>query len=199
MSDSFSIGLTSNAQAVLARCVDFPRRMQRGIGRAMDYENELSIGEIRSKRLSFPRTQKSTLEGLRVWTNLLRASMNAMPSVVSGNRITSSIGSPVKYAVLHEFGGRVQVPAHTRRREKRMFSEGYAISLKSAARFGLLTKGGRARAGRGKVARLGFSHVRAYTAKYPARAYVRRTLEDRSEEYKNAISQVIVDAWKKKD
>ena len=82
--------------------------------RALDEQNQLTIGEATSKRLSFPKEGKATPEGLRVVTNRLRQSITAAKARVVGTQVVSGIGSNVRYFGPHEFGftGAVQVRTH---------------------------------------------------------------------------------------
>jgi len=47
-------------------------------------------------------------------TGTLRRSWTVGKVVTSGTKVSTKIGSNVKYAAIHEFGGMITVPAHTR-------------------------------------------------------------------------------------
>lgn len=195
------IQLSDQAQQVLARYRALPARMGAAVARALDAENQRTIAVMVEKRLSFPREQPPTLEGLRVITNTLRKSVMAHPAEVSGNAVRSSIGSAVRYAALHEFGGVVQRAEHTRRAPTRVISGGRGMSVSAAVRAGILTRRGAVRRGDRdtRIVHGGMVRVRAHTATYPARAFVRKTLEERARDYGRAMSAAVVRAAREGD
>jgi phage gpG-like protein len=193
-----TIRLSDEARRVVARYRALPARMLQAVARAMDEQNQLTIGVMVEKRLSFPREMPPTPDGLRVITNTLRKSVLARPvEVGAGGVVRSSIGSAVRYAALHEFGGVAQRPEHTRRGPPRVsLGSGATLSVGAAVRAGILTARGAVRRGDRNTRLIGGGvvRVRAHTAAYPARAFVRRTLEERVGEYGRAMSEAIVAA-----
>jgi phage gpG-like protein len=200
------IQLTDQAVKIIRRYASFPDRIAPAVMAAMDAQNQLTIGQMVRKRLSFPRSQPPTPEGLRVITNTLRKSILAEPARLRDGAsdalaVVSSIGSSVKYAAIHEFGATVQVPERQRRAPRRVQTSGQkrAISVPAAIRAGILTRSGKVRKGDRHTSILagGMIRVRAHQAKYPARAFVRRTLDERRDAYGRAISAAIVAAAKR--
>jgi hypothetical protein len=109
---SLAINITTNAAQTAAQMRAAPKRMVRGIIKALDRENELTTGHIQATKLS----QRGPTT-LGVVTNRLRKSARPSKAVEVSDGITSSIGSNVKYAGAHEDGVQktVQVKAHKRR------------------------------------------------------------------------------------
>lgn len=99
------INIQINAEGIAAiqRGLD-PVRAMGNVAAAMDYQNTLTVGHIVQAYLSYPRQNPPTPQGLRVQTGLLRKSLRASRAVANGHTVTSSIGSNVKYAGVHEYG-----------------------------------------------------------------------------------------------
>ncbi len=183
-----SIQLTSNAEQIVRQLGQFPAASLRGIARAMDLENELTVGHIQAAKLS----QRGPLT-LGVVTNRLRSSIRPSAAVVEVNAVSSSIGSNVAYAAAHEFGfdGQVQVRSFTRKNPRgNLFSAAATVSLKD----------GRISRAKAKVKQTaaGISIVRAHQRhmKLPERAFIRTGIEERAKAYGVSISAAIEGAWK---
>lgn len=122
MSDAVKIELSPEAQALIARLGNAHVWVPTTIARTMQRENEFTIRDIRQFRfggnnhIPFPVSEHKL--GNR--SNRLRGSLDAPLPVISGQTVTSSIGTNVEYAAAHEFGNHdtVTVPAHTRRRKR---------------------------------------------------------------------------------
>lgn len=84
--------------------------------RGMDRGTQLVVGQIIRTRLSGQGPYAVAAHQLGVRSGRLRKSLRGTEAEVSGNAITSMIGSKVGYAAAHEFGfkGKVPVPAHSR-------------------------------------------------------------------------------------
>jgi hypothetical protein len=134
----------------------------------MDGENEVTIAEIKEKRLS----QKGP-ETLGVVRGRLRESITQAHPVVIGNRVVSAIGSNVKYLRPHEFGmdEDVNVGPYMRKRKAKEIIFG-----------------------RRRVVRKGDVMVRAHKRhmKFPERAPLRRGILARTESYKEALGNGVV-------
>jgi phage gpG-like protein len=187
----------SSSAADIARQLDaFPRSMAEAVARAMDYENQLTVGHIVSTKLTSagPRF-------LNARTSRLRGSARATAAKVTGAGVESGIGSNVRYAGIHEFGfrGTVNVPGFTRKNPKGdTFSRnGVTLTRRQATAF--FGKGGRARAGVIKSSSA-ISFVRAHTRKlnFPARAMFYTGITEREGNYSTSISSAIVNAWSTK-
>jgi len=125
MSDEWQIRLTEQAQALIRRLND--RRLVAGaVARALDLQNELTVGSIQEERLTgkgpFPVSQHK----LGVRTNRLRSSVRPSKAVVTDTGAESSLGTNVKYARAHEYGvdETVMVRPHTRRGQRLMTLRG---------------------------------------------------------------------------
>lgn len=191
MAEAIKISLESNAAEIVDRLNRFPAEMAQAICRALDYENELTVGAIVRERLSYPRAFVGPLpHGLRVQTSRLRRSIRPSKARVVGSMVDSAIGSNVRYAGVHEFGfdGVVPVSAHTRHQVSEDVIQGKA---------GAARRGFEARQKREKVIASGVARVRAHSRKVhlPARAYVRTTIAERVPAYTSALSRAIVQAW----
>jgi hypothetical protein len=181
------INLTSNAQAVIRRTEQYPGTMLRAVAAALDLENEYTLALVQTKRLSFPREGPTTLEGLRHISGRLKKSMRRGESdnifsdaKVSGSRVLSSIGSNVRYAgVLEEgFSGEVSVKGHMRTRTvvKEFLRLGKRRFLKAKQR---------------DVEVWGHTRQMNITGRH----YLRRSVEERADEYSQAVSAAVVNSW----
>lgn len=162
------IYLTPDAEAKLRGMRNIPRTVPKVLAAALDTQNQVSVGHITEKRLTgkgpFPVPQGK----LGVRTNRLRDSLMWVPAKVDkGGRVTSAIGSDVKYAGIHEFGGFIR-PTTVRPKNGK------------ALKFSI---GGR----------VVFAKQVQLPARYmPARRPVRRGILDRRMEYEEGLSQAVL-------
>jgi phage gpG-like protein len=184
---TIQFALSGPALQVLARCTD-TRALGAAIAQEVDRQNELTVSHIQRKYLSFPFTKKTggrvskqptTLEGLRIISGRLRGSIRRTTATVQNDSVTAAIGSNVKYAGIHEFGGRIQMPARARRIH---FIEGKFASEKSFKRHLKKFTGAK---------RL-IAYGRPYTINMPERSYLRRGIADRQEATGKGVSRAIV-------
>jgi phage gpG-like protein len=135
-------------------------------------DNAGKSGKKQTSRRKWQTWRLSPLSGkqaLHVRSNRLRSSINRNAAVISGDQITSSIGSNVRYAAIHEYGG--QTAPH-------------AIRVRSAKSLAFRFGG-----------KLTFRRsVRHPGSKIPARPYIRPTLEERAPEYGKALGAALVEA-----
>jgi hypothetical protein len=184
---SLRIFISSNASAILRQVVQLPTRMAQAIARAMDKENQITVGVIQSEQLTGPRPSK-----IGVITNRLRGSIRAIKAIITGNTIESAIGSNVSYAGPLErgFNGTVTVRAHSRN----IFSSHETGGGKSVD-----MKTGRLRTTKKKKISLlsGRANVKTHERKLniPAHRYIEGTLERSTLAYSVAISRAIESAW----
>ena len=192
MADPIIIGIDSNAAQIAQQVKTFPARVGVAIAKALDLENQLTVGYIDARKLS----QRGAMT-LGVVTNRLRSSMRATPAIVTGNSVESSIGSNVKYAGVHEFGidKDVTVRGYTREISGK---KGRGIAVQDFqpifdSRTGKISR--YKKAGKRNVS--GEVQVRSFQRhmKLPARAYIRTSLEERAPDYKRSISEAIVTAF----
>lgn len=188
------IELTTSAKALLARAPQWPRALTTQLVRALDTENELTVGHIVKERATgkgpFPVSEGK----LGVRTSRYRRSIRRTKAAVVGSTIESAIGSNVRYAGAHEFGfsGVVNVRAHR--------SQNRALDV-FQVRGGNLVRGWElpGAGGRGRRVATGFTTVRAHQMRMnmPARSPIRRGIEDRVPNYSQALSRAIVAAFEK--
>jgi len=186
------VELSEEAEAMLSR-MRSSGPVLRQMARAMDRENQFTVAHIASVRMRgndgkpFP----PELHVLGVRTARLRRSLRAVKAEVSGEVIESSIGSNVKYAGVHEFGGRIEVPPRAvtvRLKETRKGELARQIGFENLAVFAKRTA---------KRAREVRTQRRGYTIEMPARAPIRSGIEDRLERYGEALSEAVRLAWQK--
>jgi hypothetical protein len=165
MSAAISITVTDTATAALARLS--PVRLFPVLAPIMDEQNDLTTSHIQQRYMSFPKDGPTTMDGLRVVSNVLRRSIRYSKAVVTGDGLESSIGSNVSYAAIHEFGG-------TTRPHKITAKNGRALSFmiggKSVCVFSVNHPG----------------------SNIPARAPIRRGIADCLPSYRQAFSRAII-------
>ena len=158
------IRLTQQAQLILAGLRAFPEKMAAALVAEMDRQNEFTVGHIQKNRMT-----RRGPETLGVVTNRLRSSVRPTKAVLQGGEIQSAIGSNVVYMGIHEFGG--QTKPH-----KIFPKKGRALAFM--------------RGGKSVVVK----SVNHPGSKIPARAPIRRGIEDRAENYSRALSAAILRA-----
>ena len=197
MAIDVDIKITPELRALMTKVPE--NIVMQAVRRAMDEQNELTIGVATVKRLSFPAQGKTTPEGLRAITNILRRSIRKSDAEITGNKVLSAIGSNVRYFAVHEFGfqGSVSVHQHLRSTPQRFvqLSTGKQLSLSAASRSGLLTKKGAPRKNKLLKVLGGVGGVRGHTRKMnmPARRMIQRTIEERTTNYVGAIELKVRD------
>jgi len=170
------IAITSNAEDIVRRLQAFPEAMAKAIEGALDAENQNTIGHISATKLS---QRGPTTLGVR--SNRLRSSVRATEAEeLTDGTISSSIGSNVIYAGVHEHGidQIVTVRQFTRRNS-------------GNDRFTLTGRGSR------KLAASGISVVKSHPMhmRFPARAMFRTGIEECAENYSASVSAAIIEAW----
>jgi phage gpG-like protein len=179
---SIDIQISGDALAVLPRLKD-DAAAGRAIARAMDYQNQLTVARIQAGHLSGPTSDSS----LSVRTNRLRASVRASKAVPTANGVVSAIGSNVKYAAIHEFGGVI----------KRQVKPG-AVKLRTDRNGNLLRQGANGRlaifAGRThkRFKTVSYAGGKSYEIQIPARAPFGHGIADRADDYGAGISSAIM-------
>lgn len=167
-----------------------PERIMPRLARRMDQENVHTVSYIQTTYLSFPKSEPSVPDGLRVQTNRLRGSLRASSTVITGDGLQSAIGSNVVYAALHEFGGVIHHPA--RKGSVRLRTDGSGNLLRTGPNGKLAIfarqKGGYVHKQFKTVQYAG----KEYDVTYPARAYVRNGLRDCAGNYLAAFEREIM-------
>jgi hypothetical protein len=124
VSEPVRIELSPEANALIARLGKAHDWMPGVIWRGFVRENEKTIEHIKLERFGGNNHVPFPVEQHKLGNRSvkLRDSINAPRPFFSGRQVISSIGTNVEYAASHELGNRdeVTVPAHTRRRKKRI-------------------------------------------------------------------------------
>jgi phage gpG-like protein len=187
MSVAIHIELTQSAQKILANLQALPANMALAIAAGMDEANQFALANIVSKRLSGKGPYDVAEQRLGERSHTLIKSARTSPAVVNGNQVISAIGSNVKYAGLHEFGGRVHHPARTVKTRLRTDARGALVrQLGTLAIFAKKTH---------KRAKEVISQGKAYDVQIPARAPFRAGIAESAGDYRKSISKQIVAVW----
>jgi len=170
---TITIQLSPSADQILRSLDSMTPRIMDAIRRAHDYQNELTASHITLHRMTGNAEKPYPPEEgrLRNKTGWLRRSVRRTDAVISGTSVVSAIGSNMSYAGIHEFGGTTR--AHViRPKNKRWLKfewHGNTVYRRSVNHPG---------------------------SNIPARAPIRRGIEDRIPNYSEAISRAIVEAAK---
>jgi len=176
MSESIQIKLTPKAEALLATMKAMPSWGMDAVRLGMDKANQMAVGNIMRKHLTGQGPFPVDEHRLGVVTNRLRGATWASPTVASGTRTTSSIGSPVKYAALHEFGGVIHHKARTG--TARLATDKKGSLLHQAANANLLIFAKKSRKNVKEVAYKAEAHDVVIPERAPFRTGIREVLED---------------------
>jgi phage gpG-like protein len=179
MPTEIEINLSQKAQEILGAPGGVPRKVIASIQAAMNLQMELTASAVVKNRMSELRKGPISPDKLRVETGRLRRSMMrggdgniSKKAEFTGNEIVGSVGTNVRYAAVHEFGGtfRRTLRATSRAVERNFFGK------------------------KRTVVRIGFRQ--AHSATYPARRPIGRTVDERRQIFVDAISKAIVEASK---
>lgn len=202
MATALQISLSEEAKRKLERFDQLPAEVLRAACRAIDKENQLTIGYIQEHKLS-----ERGPDTLGVVTNRLRSSPWATKAEVladgvqGGAGVQSTLGTNVIYAGVHEFGidKDVTVKEHVRKTATRFSIDNgrRTVSRSAAARLGLLTKAGKGRKGMAQEVGGKDVTVKAHMRhmKMPARAMFRKGIQERGPNYATALSKAILEGF----
>lgn len=192
MTPAIKIELTAEALELLGRMKD--PEVLGAVAREMDAQNQLTIAHISSARMkgNNGKSWPAELHVLGIRTNRYRASLRNSAARVSGDQVQSAIGSNVKYAGIHEFGGRIKVGARKGTARLRTDKSGTLVRQKGYAHLAVF-----ARAGHKRVKEVAYE-AKAHEIVIPERAPVRSGIEDRKKEYGLGVSRAIVSFWSSK-
>lgn len=182
------IELTPEAARIVAGMQTLPARIVNYIAAAMDQENLATASHIQSEHLTGKGPFPVAEHKLGVRSGLLRESVTASKAAIEGGLIVSAIGSNVKYAKIHEFGGIIHKPARQQKIRHRTDRRGNLLKRDN----GLLIF---AKA-KHKNAREMAVEIPAHDVQMPERAPFRTGITECAGNYNRAISQHIMDAWK---
>src|SRR5215470_11112004 len=104
MSVQVQVQIPAETQAKIAKFNELPTEIPKAIKRGMDYALSVVRGRIQSQRLSGRGPYPPEQHRLGIVTQQLQRSLREEPAVITGNTVTGSIGSPVFYGALHEYG-----------------------------------------------------------------------------------------------
>lgn len=125
MSQTINITLTPQARAAIRKLDAQPRASLAPIRDAINLQNELTVGHIIQHRMTGKGPFPPSLGKLGVRSSRLRRSLRPSKARIVDGGIVSAIGTNVKYAAIHEFGG--QTKPHTikpRRKQALYFAFG---------------------------------------------------------------------------
>ena len=159
MNDVFEIKF-QGAEELLAKYLEGPERIREIL------EHEMLRQMQQTADLS--RTNYLSGDPLHRRSGQLSRSINPKASSTA-TEVTGSVGTNLPYGAVHEYGGTITIAEHMRRTGRAATGE----------RMKLLTKGGKVRAG---VHHTATGTVRAHTATYPERSFLRAPLTQRREE-----------------
>lgn len=164
--------LSNEARSLMARLGSSQRVLQAMRG-ALERETQATWRHITMERMRgndgtpFPASQGI----LGVRTGRYRQALRATRAVISGQSVVSGIGANLKYAGIHEFGGKT--PAHIIEPRKKKGTLAFQIG------------------GRLVFAKM----VKHPGSRIPERAPVRRGIEDRLPQLSEALSGACIGAW----
>lgn len=104
MSLVIGIVLPPETRAKIIKLQDLPHTLPLAVKRGMDYALSIVRGRIQSQRLSGKGPYPPDDHRLGIVSQQLQRSLREEPAVIAGNTVRSSIGSPVFYGALHEYG-----------------------------------------------------------------------------------------------
>lgn len=111
---NLSIELSPAARQIAAAMPVLPKRIVTAIAKAIGEQNQYTVAKIQADHLTGKGPFPPDEHRLGVRTNRLRGSVTASgPDIVGDSIIISAIGSNVKYAAIHEFGGVIHIAARS--------------------------------------------------------------------------------------
>ena len=179
---SFEIALPPETLALI-RALE-PSRMLAAVARGLDRATELALARIKEERLRGQGPFPADEGRLGVRSARLVQSATRFPAQISGTTVTSSLGSNVRYAGIHEFGGtirRVVKPGKVRLRTDR---KGELLKRGNLATF--------ARKSHKGVREISYAGGKEYTIAIPARAPFGHGLADSGEDFEREIGAALL-------
>lgn len=192
MSYTIEIQMSGDAIAAARQMKDEPG-LGRAVAREMDFQNNLTVAQIVQSHLSFPKHGPTQPSGLRAQSGILRGSVRASKATSNGGNATSAIGSNVKYAAIHEFGGVIKRTV-----------KASSVRLRTDRRGNLIRRGKNgmlavfARASHKNAKTVAYAGGKAYEIEIPARAPFGHGIADRADAYGSGISFAVMEFWKGK-
>lgn len=113
MAAQLQIQIPPASRQLLERLKAMPGRVPQIVAAGMKKQDPFTVTAIQQNHLTglgpFPPEQHK----LGVRSSRLRGSVIASEPVITGEQVSTSIGSNVKYAAIHEFGGVIRIGART--------------------------------------------------------------------------------------
>lgn len=190
MSTEIKITLDPQAERIVSGLQSLPMRVVNYIVAAMNQENLSTVSHIQKERLNgvgpFPvEEHRLGARSGRLWQSLW-----ASPAEPTMNgQVDSSIGTNVKYAAIHEFGGRIHKPARLGKVRLRTDRRGVLVRQLGHSNLAIFAKD------RHKQARTVDTVIPAHDVEMPERAPIRTGIADCAGNYRRTISQHILMAW----
>jgi hypothetical protein len=185
------ITLSPEALATAKKLEAMPGALPAAIAAGVDKGNEYAIAKIQREHLTGKGPFPPAEHRLGVRTNRLRSSLTRTPAVIAGQVISSSIGTNVKYAAIHEFGGVIHKPARSAKVRHRITASGALMRNLKHSNLAMFAKKKHTRAREINVM------IPAHDITMPERAPIRTGLAASGDIYKKAIGRAINDAWNK--
>ena len=185
------IELTEAAKKIVAGLQTLPDQMVHAIALGMDKANQFAVGAIQKDHLTGQGPFPPEEHKLGIRTSRLRGSVYATTATVSGTTVTSSIGSNVIYAAIHEFGGRVHHPARQVKTRLRTDARGNLLRQLGNPKLAIFARASH------KRAREVITQGKEYDVDIPERAPFRTGIAESDHSYKREISAAIVAEWNK--
>jgi phage gpG-like protein len=184
------IELSPEALGFIGNLKDFPDKIMVALKRGLDRALPLVASRVQEFRLTGQGPFPIEEHRLGVVSGQLRQSVRFTEAVIAGSTVTASIGSPVRYAAVHEFGfdGIVNVrPFFRKFRGRDQFAKVERVSKKTGRSYRTTIKSA-----------TGVSGVREHTRhmKIPARAPFGYGVADSDQLITNAITSELETAWR---
>jgi phage gpG-like protein len=188
MSVAISIQLSPAAQKIAANLQKLPAQAALIIASAMDEANQFALANIVEKHLTGKGPYPVDEKRLGERSHLLRNSARTTAAVVENDKVISGIGSNVKYAGLHEFGGRITIPA--RQVKVRLRTNADGSLMRQLGQLAIFAKK------KHKRAKEVVTQSEAYDVVMPERAPFRTGITEMAPRYSKSISAAIIAAIK---
>lgn len=188
MTATVTIKLTDEAQGILRSIKGMTEGMSRAVARGMDQANQLAVARIQRDHLTGKGPFPVSEHRLGVRTHRLRGSINASRAQVTGNQVSSAIGSNVIYAAIHEFGGVIHKDARNGSVRLRVDRHGALFRQPGFAHLAIFARPQH-------KAREVKTKIKAHDIIMPERAPVRTGIAESAADYTREISAAIVNTW----
>jgi phage gpG-like protein len=166
VNNTVEIKLSAAAQAAFKKLERSPKTALENMRATMDVQNEFTVGHIQERRMTGTGPFPPVAGQLGVRTGRLRRSLRPSRAIIRAGAVLSAIGTNVKYAAIHEFGGRTRPHKIRARRKKALYFSigGKVVTVKSVNHPG---------------------------SQIPARRPIRRGIADRRRDYQRAIFEAV--------